>query len=116
MIDISPHQAVQKEERKAKILKITSIWLMVVGFGGFACMAWSGSNSPIVTVVAMLGLLAGIIGIRVSFNARDLKRNSDLMFDVLAAAGIRYKKLEEDSSSNVYRDTISESIKKLTDR
>jgi hypothetical protein len=116
MADILPYQAVQKEERKAKILKITGICHMIIGFGIFACMAWSGNDSPIVTTAAMLGLLAGIIGIKISFNARNLKRNSDLMFDVLAAASIRYKKLEEDSSSNVYRDTISESIKKLTDR
>lgn len=113
MIDISPHQAIKKEERKAKILKITGICLMVIGFGVFACVAGSGNDSPTVTTVAMLGLLAGIIGIKIAFNARDLKRNTDLMFDVLVAADVRYKKLEEDSSSNDYRDIISESIKRI---
>jgi hypothetical protein len=110
--EMSPYLIVQKNERKAKRLTTLGIWLMVIGFGAFMIIAWSGSNESLLTGLAMLGLLAGIIGIKVSITGRDLKRTTNRTFNALVLANARYKNMKEDSSSLAYKNTIKHLFKK----
>lgn len=109
---MSPYLIVQKNEKKAKKLTTIGIWLMIIGFGVFIIIVWSGSNeSLLIGLVAMIGLLAGIIGINTSLNGRDLKEITNHTFDALILADTRYKKMKEDSASSIYRNTIKHLFK-----
>jgi hypothetical protein len=109
---MSPYLIVQENEKKAKNLTTLGIWLMVIGFGIFICIAWSGSTEPLLTPTAILGLLAGIVGIKFSLNGHDLKSNTNRTFDALVLANTRYKKMKEDSVSSTYKNTIKHLFKK----
>lgn len=109
---MSPYLIVQENEKRAKRLTTIGIWLMVIGFGVFICIAWSGSSKPLLTAPAMIGLIAGIIGIKLSLNGRDLKKSTNRTFDALVLADTRYKKMKEDSVSPTYKNTIKHLFKK----
>lgn len=109
---MSPYLAIQERERKAKRLKTIGVWLTIIGFGTFVCMAWSGSDVTEVTVIAMLGLLAGIIGVNAALQSRDIKRESKRIFDALTSADHRYNSMKEDSDSTAYKNTINNLFKK----
>lgn len=108
---MSPYLMVQKKEKKARRITMLGIWLMIIGFGVFTIIAWSGNNEPLLTGLAMLGLLAGVIGIKVSLTGRDLKRTANRMFDALVLANARYKNMKEDSVSPIYKNTIERLFK-----
>lgn len=108
---MSPYLIVQENKKKAKRLTTRGIWLMVIGFGVFICIAWSGSTEPLLTLLALLGLPAGVIGINISLNGRDLKRNTNRIFDALVLANARYKDMKEDSISPIYKNTIERLFK-----
>lgn len=109
---MSPYLMLRAKERKAKNLTMFGIWLMIIGFGVFICIAWSGNNESLLMFPALLGLLTGIIGIKTSLDGRDLKESTNRTFDALLLADARYKKMKEDSISPIYKNTIRHLLKK----
>lgn len=105
---MSPYSIIQENKKKAEKLTMIGIWLMVIGFGVFIAIIWFGSTKPLLTLLAMLGLLSSIVGIRVSLNGHNLKKSTERIFGVLILADTRYKKMKEDSVSTTYSNTIKQ--------
>lgn len=109
---MSPYLVLQEKRKSAEKRVVLGIWLMMLGFGVFIAIAWSESNESLLIWPAVIGFLAGIIGIKTSLNGRDLKKSADRGLDALILANIRYKKMKEDSILPTYRNTIKHLFKK----
>lgn len=109
---MSPYLVLQEKRKSAEKRVVLGIWLMVPGFGIFIAIIWSGSNESLLIWPAIIGFLAGIIGIKTSLNGRDLKKSANRGLDDLILANIRYKKMKEDSISPAYKNTIKCLFKK----